>query len=254
MKIKAVIIDDELSARETLNIMLQMYVEEVEVVAEADSVKSGVNTIKQENPDLVFLDINMRDGSGFDLLNSFPSCNFKTIFVTAYEEYAVKAFKFSALDYLVKPVTPDDLVKATNKISASFKHENLKSQLEVFESNYFASAPSFRKIILKTAESIYIVEINDIIHCKSEDNYTYFYLSGSNKLLVSRTLKEFDELLGKDGFFRVHQSHLINITQIDRFDKREGGSVVMKDGSIIPVSFRRKDQLMQVIQNLGKHL
>ncbi len=252
--IKTVIIDDEESARETLIIMLKMYAPEIEVVAEADGVKSGIQTINEFNPELIFLDIQMGDGNGFDLLSNFPECNFKVIFITAYEEYAIKAFKFSAIDYLVKPVTPDDLIQATKKMTDSSEKKILKSQIEVLENNYSIPNQSFGTIILKTTEAIYIVEINDIIHCKSENNYTYFYLAGANKLLVSRTLKEFDELLSEVGFLRVHQSHLINTKQIDHFDKREGGTVIMKDGSKIPVSFRKKDQLLQLIQNLGRQL
>ncbi len=252
--IKAVIIDDEISSRETLNIMLEMYAPDIKIIAEADGVRSGINIINELNPELVFLDIHMGDGSGFDLLNNFQSNNFRVIFVTAYEEYAIKAFKFSALDYLVKPVTPDDLVLAVKKMELAQDKEIWQEQLQVLESNYATANQSFGKIILKTADAIHIVEISDIIYCKSENNYTYIYLMGENKLVVSRTLKEFDELLGDVSFLRVHQSYLINSNQIDYFDKKEGGAVVMKNGNKIPVSFRKKEQLLQLIQKLGRQL
>jgi two-component system LytT family response regulator len=252
--IKTVIIDDEERARETLIIMLKMYAPEINVVAEADGVKSGIRTINEFNPALVFLDIQMGDGSGFDVLSNFPECKFKVIFVTAHEDYAIKAFRFSALDYLVKPVTPDDLEQAVKKIANSNNKEDLHYQLKVLDSNNLVSGQAFGKIILKTSDAIHIVEINDIIHCKAENNYTFIYLSDGNKLVVSRTLKEFDELLSEAGFLRVHQSHLVNLKQIGLFDKKDGGTIVMKDRSQIPVSFRKKDHLIQLIEKLGKQL
>lgn len=254
MTTKAIIIDDEVTPRETLKMMLKIYAPEVEVIAEAEGVKTGIQAIKKHNPDLVFLDIHMGDGSGFDLLSNFASYNFKVVFVTAYEEYAIKAFRFSALDYLVKPIIPEDLVQAVNKISVLLENKQINKQLDVLKNNYLDVDQSFGKIILKTAEAIYIVELNDIIYCKSDNNYTNFYLVGDNKLLVSRTLKEFDDLLSESGFLRVHQSYLVNSKQIEYFDKREGGSVVMKDGCKIPVSFRKKEQLLLHFKKLGRFL
>ena len=252
--IKTVIIDDEATARETLQLMLAMYAPDISIIGEAEGVKSGIETIHKLKPDLVFLDIQMNDGTGFDLLSNFPNTEFKVIFVTAFEEYALKAFKFSALDYLVKPITPDDLINASKKIESNFNENGLNTQLKVFEANYNRTDQTFGKIILKTAEAIYVVDINDIIQCESENNYTNFFLANENKLLVSRTLKEYDELLKEVGFIRVHRSHLINTKHIDHFDKRDGGMVVMKDGSKVPVSFRRKEQLLKRIQNFGRRL
>lgn len=250
--IKAILIDDEITPKETLRIMLEMYAPEIKIVGEADGVKSGIQAIHKYKPELLFLDIQMGDGTGFDLLSYFPNEDFKVIFVTAFEEYALKAFKFSALDYLVKPVTPDDLINSIKKIPSTFNQSDLKKQLKVFEENYNKSDQSFGKIILKTMEAIYIVDINDIIHCESENNYTNFIFSNTNNLLVSRTLKEYDEMLEEVGFLRVHRSHLVNTKHIDYFDKRDGGMLVMKNGNKIPVSYRKKNQLIQCIQELGR--
>ncbi len=248
---RAVIVDDEINARETLGIMLKMYAPEIEVIAEADGVKSGLQVINSNQPDLLFLDIQMGDGSGFDLLSYFSSYPFKVIFVTAYEEYALKAFKFSALDYLVKPVTPDDLIRAVGKVKETSATDSFKSQMDVLELNYENKNKPPEKIILKTLDAIYVVEVKEIIRCESDDNYTKFYLEEGNKLMVSKTLKEFDEMLGTAGFLRVHQSHLININQIDHLVKKDGGMLIMKDKSEVPVASRKKDQLLKQIQQLG---
>ena len=232
--------------------MIGMYAENIEIIAEADGVKSGIQCINDHKPDLVFLDIQMGDGTGFDLLNYFPKKNFKVVFVTAFEEYALKAFRFSALDYLVKPVSPDDLMRVVAKLEE--QSSDIETHLEVFNSNKNKNSGSFGKIILKTTEAIYVVGIEDIIQCESENNYTTFYLNSGKKLLVSRTLKEYDDLLSEVGFIRVHRSHLINSRHIDYFDKRDGGSVVMKDNSRVPVSSRKKDQLISTIQKAGREL
>ena len=245
---RAVIVDDEPSLRESTKTLLGIYCPDIEVVGEADGVKSGIDQIQQLQPDLAFLDIEMKDGLGFDIIHAFPQRNFSVIFVTGHNEYAVKAFKFSALDYILKPIDPDDLERAVEK--AKENHEKALSgiQLKALESNLSKGALS--KVILKDSEKIYLVDTSEIIRCESSDNYTRFYLTADRQILVSTTLKEYENMFSGSYFFRCHQSHMINLSFFDHYDKREGGSVVMKNGDVLPVSTRKKDHLMKALQEL----
>ena len=190
----------------------------------------------------------MPDGTGFDLLRKFDSLNFKFVFITAYKEHAIKAFKFSALDYLLKPIDPDDLIETIDRVSKTINETGSNMKLEALLENISSQSNEPKKIVLRTSESIHIVKVTDIIRCESSSNYTYFFLKDGKKLLVSRTLKEYHEMLDSKSFFRPHQSHLININYIDRFEKADGGYLIMKDGSNVPVSFRKKDQLLKLFE------
>lgn len=250
--IRCVIVDDESKAREILVDMLKLYCTNVEVVGQAHNVKSAYDIIKQEEPDLVLLDIKMPDGSGFDLLNKFSDIDFKVVFITAHEEYAIKAFRFSALDYLLKPIDPSDLMSAIDKISESTSGTGMNEQFDAFKSNYFEEEThGDKRIVLKTQENIYIIYLKDVIRCQSEKNYTYFYFINRERIIVSKTLKEFDDLLSDFNFMRVHRSHLINLKFIDRFEKNDGGMVIMSDGSKVEVSHRKKEALVNYILGLG---
>lgn len=248
MTAKAIIIDDELRARTTLSQMLNMYCPTIEITGQADSVLSGLTLIKQINPDIVFLDIKMPDGTGFDLLNRLEKINFALIFLTAFDEYAVKAFKFSAVDYLLKPIDPDELTAAVDRAIDTLK--NKTNQLAPLIENLKTIRRESKKIVLKTAESIYLVSIADIIRCESTGNYTRFFLTDKKAILVSRTLKDYDELLTEYGFYRVHQSHLVNLSHINRLDKADGGVIIMNDGQQVPISTRKKDALIKAINDL----
>jgi Response regulator of the LytR/AlgR family len=248
--LKTIIIDDELMAREAISNMVTLYCPNLEVTDTADSVASGYETIKKHNPDLVLLDIKMTDGTGFDLLQMFDTINFKFIFITAYEEYAIQAFKFSALDYLLKPIDPNDLIASVEKLNDSIHKEDENIKLKAFMANIQGVTPELKKIVLKTAESIHLVNVKDIIRCESSSNYTLFFFTDNTKLLVSKTLKEFDEMLSPYGFFRAHQSHLINLNFLDRYDKAEGGTLILKDKSAIPLAVRKREQLMKIFENL----
>lgn len=250
--IRCVIVDDESKAREILVDMLKLYCTNVEVVGQAHNVKSAYEIINQEKPDLILLDIKMPDGSGFDLLNKFTDIDFKVIFITAHEEYAIKAFRFSALDYLLKPIDPSDLMSAIDKISESITGTGMNEQFDTFKSNYFEEEPHLdKRIVLKTQENIYVIYLKDVIRCQSEKNYTYFYFTNRERIIVSKTLKEFDDLLSDFNFMRVHRSHLINLKFIDRFEKNDGGMVIMSDGSKVEVSHRKKEALINYILGLG---
>lgn len=239
---KAVIIDDMPAARIALQEDIRSYCSEIDLVGEADGVVSGAKLIKEIQPDLVFLDIQMPDGSGFDLLEILPNKNFKVIFTTASDAFALKAFKFSAIDYLLKPIDPDDLKEAVQRA---------KSQSSTFErlSLLKENLQGSKKIALNTLEKIQIVKIDAIVRCESSVNYTTFYFEDGTKLLVTKTLKEFDKLLSDYTFLRVHQSHLVNTEFIKEFLK-SNGELVMKDGTKVPVSTRKKAVVMEMFQNL----
>ena len=239
--IKAVIIDDIPEAIEVLKSDLENYCVNIEVVGRAEGVVSGAKVIKELNPDLVFLDIQMQDGTGFDLLEILPETNFKLIFTTASDEYAVKAFKFSAVDYLLKPIDPDELMDAVSRVEDQDKPAE---RIDLLKENF--SQP--KRIALNTLEKIHIVNVEEILRCESNINYTMFYFTDGTKLLVTKTLKEFDKLLSDHDFIRVHQSHLINTRFIKEFTKSDG-YIIMKDGTKVPVSTRKKQVLMEMISN-----
>jgi two-component system LytT family response regulator len=246
VKTRTVIIDDEAGARDTLSRMVGRFLPTVDIVAEAADVRSGIHVLTETRPDVVLLDIKMADGTGFDLLQQLPNLRCKVIFVTAYSQYAVQAFKCSAVDYLLKPVDPDDLIAAFAKAEEALAQENLRTKLDVLLHNMTQGS---RRIVLTTAESMHVVNVEEVIRCEASDNYTVFFLTGHRKILVSKTLKEYESLLLPHNFFRLHHSHLINLQHLERYDKRDGG-IVMRDGSILPVSSRKKDQLMQALKTM----
>ncbi|MCD4696366.1 MAG: LytTR family DNA-binding domain-containing protein [Bacteroidales bacterium] len=245
---KIIIIDDEARTRKSIADLLKFSPQNVTLVAEAENVATGITAITTHKPDLVLLDINMPDGTGFDLLKKLNDINFKIIFITAYEEYAVQAFEFSAIDYILKPVDPQKLFDAINKAHHRVEQENISLKLNALFANLENSASENKKLVLKTAENIYIVNTNDIVRCESDAGYTQFYLLGGKKILVSKNLKEYEDMLDGYGFYRIHQSHLINLKYIDHYSKIEGGDVVMKDNSYLPVARRKKDSFLKLLE------
>jgi len=242
----AILIDDELSAREALRSLLENFVEGVEIVAEANGVATGLEVIKSHQPDIVFLDINMPSGTGFDLLEQLEEVNFCLIFVTAYDQYAIKAIKFSALDYLLKPVDLQELrqtIKRIKKISNEQSH-NYSNLLKTYKAN---NSSSIGTIALPTIEGYDIVKIKDVIRCEAEKNYTTFFLANGKKIVVSKTLKEFDDLLQEHNFIRIFQSHLVNLTFVKKYIRGRGGFVEMEDGIQLPVSREKKAELIRRI-------
>jgi two-component system, LytTR family, response regulator len=248
--LRAIIVEDEYRSRQTLTGMLSMFCKNVEVVGEAENVKSGIELIRKESPDVVFLDIQMPDGSGFKLLETIGNINFDIIFTTAYDQFAIQAIKFSALDYLLKPIFQEDLVKAVKKAEDNKAKYNKSEQVDVLLENLKKSVYEPPKIILSTAEKINVVKIDDILRCESDNYYTFFYFTNGQKLLVSKTLKENEELLKDHHFIRPHKSHLVNSKYIKGFLKQDGGYIIMNDGTNIPVSRRKKEFIMEIISNL----
>ncbi len=246
--LRTIIIDDEERAREVLKNMVVVYCEGIELVGEADSVKTGIKTILAEKPDLVFLDIQLRDGTGFDLLSQLPKKNFKVIFATAYDAYALNAFRFNAVDYILKPIEPALLVDAVDRVKAEYSsNSNFDQRLEyLLESNNNKD----RKIGLPALDGITFVRTDEIIRCQSENNYTKFYLKGGGRYIVSKTLKEYDDMLTPLGFCRIHKSHLINPAFLKKYIRGDGGFAVMEDGSELEISRRRKDTFLKAIAKL----
>ena len=248
MKKKVLIIDDENRTRDFVKKMIDSFQLDLEVFTDGENVETGIEPINRIQPDIVFLDIQMPDGTGFDVLNSLETKKFEVIFITAYQEYAIKAIKFSALDYILKPIDAEELHSAilTAIDSVDFKKEDL--QYEALENNI--QPGNRRKLVLKTQECVYIVDLMEIIRCEADKNYTFFFLNSGKKILVSRTLKDFETMLNGYGFFRIQQSHLINLDYLDRYDKHQGGAIIMKDGSALPLSPAKKDQFFKLLEQL----
>jgi two-component system LytT family response regulator len=244
------IIDDESHIRATLSRLLEKYCPEVKVAGEANGVKNGVEAIKRFNPDLVLLDIQMDDGSGFDLLNAIENIDFKVIFITAHEKYAVRAFKYSAVDFLLKPVNPLELAEAVVRVT-EVQQSEYNTRLKALEHNFKPGDEASRKIIIKTLENIYLTDIDDIFYCESDGSYTRLHTI-EEEIMVSKPLKEYDELLKDDGFYRVHKSYLINLRHIKRFEKQEGGFVILGNDHKIPVASRKKEELLEMFERLAR--
>lgn len=245
---KILIIDDEKRTREMIAKMIDSFELEVECFPIGENVQSGLQAIHDLNPDLVLLDIQMPDGTGFDLLNSIEERNFEVVFITAFEEFAIKAIKFSALDYVLKPIDSDELKAAVLKAQSTFGTKINKEQVETL--NYNIQNINRKKLVLKTHESVFVVDLDSIIRCEADRNYTSFFLKDGKRILVSKTLKEYEMLLPSTQFFRVQQSHLVNLNYVDRFDKKNGGSVVMKDLSEVPLSPAKKDLFFKVLESI----
>ncbi len=249
MIIKSILIDDEPHNLENLNRLLEKNCSNIEVIAQSTSAEEGIELIKKLQPDLVFLDIEMPHKNGFQMLEAISNINFQVIFVTAYDKYVLKAIKSCALDYLMKPVVISELKEAVSRVSKIVfeKYENQK--LKVLIDN-LKNINQPKKIALPTAEELFFVSIDDIIRCKGENNYTLFFLTNGTKILVSKTLKEWDDLLSSYQFIRTHQSHLINSIHVNSFVKKDGGYILMKDGSTVSVSRYRKEETINKLASL----
>ncbi len=249
--LRVVIIDDETRSRETIREMLDIYCADIEVVAEGHDVKSGIQVIKQHNPDLVLLDIKMPDGSGFDLIRQIMPVKFKLIFITAFEEYAIRAFKFNALDYITKPIDPTEMQAAIEKAVNAVEGSDLNNKIKTLMEQYMRPAQTDdARIVLKTADVLHLVELKNIVRVTSERNYTVFILNEGENIMVSKSIKEYTEFLEKNNFFRIHQSHLINLVYLRKFVKDEL-VCVMKDNSEVPVSYRKKEELLKRLNSMN---
>jgi len=247
--IKAIIVDDDSGSRELILKTVESYCPNVSIISRAEGVKSGVAAINEFEPDLVLLDIKMQDGSGFDLIKHFDKPDFKVIFISGYMEYAIKGYKFGAIDYILKPVNVEALAAAINKADDIIRYEE-KMQANVFKENLQALNRT-KKLILKTNEHIHLVNLDDIIRIEADGNYSTFFIQDGRKVIVSTAIKEYEESLIDKGFYRVHKSHIVNVSRLSYFDKTDSGDVVMSDGSVVPVSFRKRDMLMHLFEDLA---
>ena len=245
--IQAIIIDDERHSCDALKMLLEKCCPQIQVAATCHSAKDGIAKISELKPDLIFLDIEMPHMNGFQMLEQIPTIDFEIIFTTSYDQYAIKAFKFSALDYLLKPVDREELEKAVQKISKKI-NPSISQQLEILLQKINQPSVPVLRIALPTMQGLEFIPVESIIHCTSSNNYTEFFLTDKKKLLVSRTLKEAEDMLADHAFIRVHHSHIVNLNAITKYVKGEGGYLVMADGSSIDVSRSRKELLMQKLQ------
>jgi Response regulator of the LytR/AlgR family len=236
----AIIIDDEQKGRIALREKLHTYCPQVQLTGEAADAAGGLALIREQNPDIVFLDIEMPHMNGFDMLQQLPNKNFHLIFTTAYDQYAIKAIKYAAFDYLLKPVDIEELRAAVERV----RQEPTDKMLEVLQQNLHGRQP-LTKIAIPTLDGLLFFNIADIIHLEAQSNYTVIYFTNHPKLLASRTLKDFEELLPPDIFFRTHNSHMINLNYIKRYIKGDGGQIEMQNGNFVTVSRRKKDEFLK---------
>lgn len=248
--LSVVIVEDEIPVAKSIEAMLNLN-EKVKVVGLSHQIDDAQKMIEKLNPDLVLSDIKLSaTETGFDLLDRLEKPSFKLIFITAFNDYALKAFKYNAIDYILKPIDPDELDEAVERASHIASSEDsaiqIDSLVKFMQSNNFAQ----KKVLFRTAEQIRAVDVDEIIRLESDNNYTQVFLNGGKMLTVSKTLKEYSDILEERGFFRVHQSHLINLNYFELFEKQDGGYIVLKDGSQIPVSKRKKQVLLSFLETL----
>ena len=246
-KLTSIVVDDIPEALNMLVNDIEKQHPEIEIIGTAASVVEASKLLRKQQPDILFLDIMLGDGTGFDILEITPNLRSKIIFVTASDEFAIKAFKFAAIDYILKPYSNEDLTISIQKAKAQITPN--KEQLAVLQSSLKESNNDIQKISLHTSEKIIVIELTDIIYCKSDNNYTTFFLENKTKILVSKTLKYYSDMLKEFNFLRVHQSYLINIKCIKEFIKSDGGYLILKDNSNIPVSVRKRNEVVEVLNN-----
>ena len=242
--LKAVIIEDEKVSREVLKNYIEKYCPDVEVTDSAEDITKGIASINKYKPDIVFLDIEMPKGNGFDLLEKIENITFETIFVTAFSNYAIKAINFSAAYYILKPVSIDELIKAVEKVKKLKQEKQQWSPTRVLLENIQTTVKQNKKIVLPLLDGFEMVEIKEIVSCSANDNFTSFNFVSGKKMMICRTLKFYQELLSEYDFIRVHKSHMINKNHIVKYKKGKGGILIMSDGSQIDVSSGYKENLM----------
>ena len=241
----AIIIDDELKGRIALSQKLRDYCSDVRLVGEAENGEDGIKLIEKLKPDIVFLDIEMPRMNGFDMLLRLPQKNFDLIFTTAYDQYAIKAIKYAAFDYLLKPIDIEELKMAISR-SNNLQNGNTEKKLEVLDQNLHGKT-NLNKIAIPSMDGLLFFNINDIVHLEASNNYTTIYFMNHPKLLTSKTLKDFEELLPPDIFFRTHHSYLVNLNYIKRYIKGDGGQIEMQNGTYIDVSRRKKEDFLEAM-------
>jgi len=244
--IRAVVIEDEEHSRKMLMAMLHEHCQVITVVASADSVRTGVTAISEQRPELVFLDIELQSETSFEILEKLPEINFELIFTTAFDHYALKAIKFCAIDYLLKPIDLSELRIAVAKAEKRLNRAYLNKNLEVLVHNMKSGSQSNHRIALSTLEGLLFVNVSDIIYCESSGPYTRFVFKQADDIVTSRHLKEYEELLSGYEFFRIHKSYLVNLQEIKKYIRGEGGQLIMSNGAALNVSKQRKEDFLRI--------
>ena len=248
--IKAVIIDDEKNALDVLDMQLNQFCRDVQIVAKCDSAEKGIAAIKKNNPDLVFLDIEMPHKNGFDVLKETSQFSYDVIFTTAYDQFAIKAFKYSALDYLLKPIDIVELQQAVEKAKNKKGNFNLDEKIKTLFSQLQPSAIRTSKIALPVGDGMQFMDPDEIIRCESDSNYTHIFLANGQKITMAKTLKEVEENINGSPFFRIHQSHLVNMNHVGKYIKGDGAYVIMRDGTQIAISRNKKEAFMETFRKV----
>lgn len=244
--IKAILIDDEVHCLDTLSILLKEYCPDVQIIDQCHSGKEGLLSIKRTKPDLVFLDIEMPGMNGFEMLERLTGIPFVIIFTTSYDQYAIKAIRFSALDYLLKPIDPNELISAVRKVMEQ-RHLPIAEQFQMLLKQIQNKDHQFNKIAMPTAEGFELIPADQVVRCEADDNYTHFFLKNKTKITACRTLKEVEEQLHDFTFFvRVHHSHVVNLNEVTKYIRGEGGYLIMSDNSSVNVSRSRKEALLKL--------
>lgn len=245
---KVLLVDNEVHIREGLKKIIELLNLNDIILEEADGVQSGLKKIYQLDPDIVFLDVEMDDGTGFDLLRLLPNPTFQLVFTTAHQKYAIEAFKFCAIDYLLKPVSPTDVANTFERAFKNIRNNDLGKQLSVLMNQLSYKNENDKKIVLKDIEATYFIKVSDILYCEAEGTYTKFYFSNNSPILVSKNLKEYESMLEPLGFIRTHHSYLANPSKIKMFDKTDGGVLVLEGGLTVPISQRKKDFVLNFLE------
>ncbi len=241
----AILVDDEAHCLDTLSILLQDYCPEVDIIERCSSAKQALSSIEKNQPSLVFLDIEMPVMNGFELLEQFKEIKFSVIFTTSYDQYAIKAIRFSALDYLLKPIDPKELLIAVHK-AATLKNTPTSEQLKMLMDQLHHKENGFTKIAVPTAEGFEMIPAENVMRCEADDNYTHLFLKNKSKITACRTLKEMEEQLDDFKYFvRVHHSYLVNLNEVTKYIRGDGGYLIMSDGTTVNVSRSRKDALLK---------
>lgn len=248
--LKSIIVDDEHKSRESLRILIEDFCDSVKVCKVCQNVAEGLQAIEECEPDVVFLDIQLQRETGFDLLAQIKKIDFEIIFTTAYSEYAIKAFKFSAIDYLLKPIDIEELKRAIDKVNQR-RYDNISDRLQHLLHNLKTPTSGNYKLALPTSDGLIFIKVTDIIYCEASSNYTQIVTEDGKKYIVSRTLKEYEEMLADHDFYRIHNSYLINLNAIKKYIRGEGGYVIMNNDQSLDVSKRKKEGFLDRISSKG---
>ena len=249
--LKAIIIDDEPYCCEILAAMLEADCPDVNVMSVCNNASDALAAIRQNSPDIVFLDVEMPKMNGFEMLEQLPAIIFHLIFTTSYDQYALKAIRFSAIDYLLKPVNPEQLVSAIDRVSQLI-NEHFNVQMNALYENLKAASKQDKKIIIKTTEQIHLLDLKNIVSLQSDSCYTTVHTTEGTHIMVAKTLKEYEEMLTGCGFYRVHKSHLINLSHIKRFEKQDGGYIVLTHDQKIPVASRKREEMLELLEKMAE--